>query len=80
MTPNQRRLTAMDDMIERFKPDGIIEVVLQFCHTYNVEAHKIERHAADTHDLPYLKIETDYGQSDIGQLKTRIEAFMEVLK
>jgi benzoyl-CoA reductase/2-hydroxyglutaryl-CoA dehydratase subunit BcrC/BadD/HgdB len=27
-----------------------------------------------------LAIETDYGMQDVGQLKTRIEAFVEMLK
>jgi len=30
--------------------------------------------------IPTLCIETDYGMEDAGQLKTRVEAFIEVLK
>ena len=29
--------------------------------------------------LPYLGIETDYAESDLGQLSTRIEAFLETI-
>ena len=29
--------------------------------------------------VPYLSVETDYSQSDSGQLSTRIEAFMEMI-
>ena len=29
--------------------------------------------------VPYMSVETDYSQSDSGQLSTRIEAFMEML-
>ena len=29
--------------------------------------------------VPYMAVETDYSQSDSGQLSTRIEAFMEML-
>ena len=29
--------------------------------------------------IPYLTIETDYGMEDAGQLKTRVEAFVETL-
>ncbi|RMD57973.1 MAG: 2-hydroxyacyl-CoA dehydratase, partial [Nitrospirae bacterium] len=30
--------------------------------------------------LPFLKIETDYSLEDMGQLRTRIEAFIEMLR
>ena len=29
--------------------------------------------------IPYMKLETDYSQSDAGQLETRIAAFIETL-
>ncbi|MCR4804605.1 MAG: 2-hydroxyacyl-CoA dehydratase family protein, partial [Clostridia bacterium] len=29
--------------------------------------------------VPYMAIETDYSQSDSGQLATRLEAFLEML-
>jgi benzoyl-CoA reductase/2-hydroxyglutaryl-CoA dehydratase subunit BcrC/BadD/HgdB len=77
MTPNKRRLDALDEMILRFKPDVVIDVILQACHTYNVESHRIERYIRDKHDLPFLKIETDYSTADTEQLRTRIEALIE---
>lgn len=38
MTPNTRRLELLDTLIEEFKPDCVIEIVLVACHTYNVES------------------------------------------
>jgi len=29
--------------------------------------------------IPYLSVETDYSQADVGQLNTRITAFLEML-
>jgi len=29
--------------------------------------------------IPYINVETDYSQADIGQLNTRIAAFIEML-
>jgi benzoyl-CoA reductase/2-hydroxyglutaryl-CoA dehydratase subunit BcrC/BadD/HgdB len=40
-----------------------------------MEAYKLEKQL----DLPFLRIETDYSMEDFGQLKTRIEAFLETL-
>ena len=79
MTPNNRRLTEMDKMIERFKPDAVIDVILHACHSYNVESHKIKEHLMGKHKMPFLKIETDYSQSDVEQIRTRVEALLETV-
>ena len=80
MTPNSRRLTELDRMIERFNPDVVIDVVLHACHSYNVESHKIKEHVISKHRMPFLKIETDYSQSDAGQIRTRVEALFEMVQ
>lgn len=77
MTPNHRRLEGLSDMIVRFKPDAVVDVVLQACHSYNVESYKVGKHVNETHGLPFLKVETDYSDGDTGQLRTRIEALFE---
>lgn len=77
MTPNTRRLTELDKIIEKYKPDVVIDVVLHACHSYNVESSKVKGHVEGKHKVPFMKIETDYSQSDVGQLRTRIEALLE---
>lgn len=77
MTPNDRRLDDLSEMIERFRPDAVIDVVLQACHSYNVESHKVGRHVGNVHGLPFLKVEIDYSDADIEQLRTRVEALFE---
>jgi len=77
MTPNQRRFDALDDLIARFKPDAVIDVILQACHSYNIESHRIEQHVRSKYHLPFLKIETDFTESDRAMIKTRVEALFE---
>lgn len=77
MTPNQRRLDDLSEMIRRFKPDAVIDVILQACHSYNVESYKIGQHVGNVHGLPFLKVEIDYSDADIEQLRTRVEALFE---
>jgi benzoyl-CoA reductase/2-hydroxyglutaryl-CoA dehydratase subunit BcrC/BadD/HgdB len=79
MTPNNHRLTELDKMIKRFNPDVVIDVVLHACHSYNVESHKIKEHVTNKHKMPFLKIETDYSQSDVEQIRTRVEALLETV-
>ena len=78
-TPNDRRVKSVKELAEQFKVEGVIYYTLQNCHDYNVEAVKVER-ALKAKDLPMLKIETDYGTGDAAQIKTRVEAFLEIIK
>ncbi|MGN0663829.1 MAG: double-cubane-cluster-containing anaerobic reductase [Negativibacillus sp.] len=78
MTPDSNRLKLMGRLLEEYKIDAVVEVVLQACHTYNVESYTIKRFVTE-HNLPYMCIETDYSSADIGQLNTRCAAFIEML-
>jgi benzoyl-CoA reductase/2-hydroxyglutaryl-CoA dehydratase subunit BcrC/BadD/HgdB len=80
MTPNQKRLDFIDKLIKQYKPQAVIDVVWQGCHTYNVEAFLIQKHVEEKYHLPYLKLETDYSPSDSSQLKVRIQALLEIVK
>jgi benzoyl-CoA reductase/2-hydroxyglutaryl-CoA dehydratase subunit BcrC/BadD/HgdB len=79
MTPNQRRFDTLDEMIERFQPNTVIDVILQACHSYNIESYRIEHHVRDKYHLPFLKVETDFTESDRAMIKTRVEALFENL-
>ena len=79
MTPNPNRLDLLDRLIDEFKVDGVVEMTLQACHTYNVESMAIRRFVNEKKGLPYINVETDYSQADVGQLNTRITAFIEML-
>lgn len=78
MTPDTNRLELLDRLCEQFQVDGVVEMTLQACHTYAIEAYTIQRHLREK-GIPYLQLETDYGTADIGQLSTRAGAFVEML-
>lgn len=79
MTPNPNRLELLGRLIDEYKVDGVVEMTLQACHTYNVEAFGIRKFVNEQKKIPYISVETDYSQADIGQLGTRIAAFIEML-
>lgn len=79
MSPNDSRRGYIGEMIDDYAVDGVIEIILQSCHTYDVEAHLIKRFVTREKGLPYLNIETDYSQSDKGQINTRLAAFLETI-
>ena len=78
MTPDKNRYALMERLLEEYKIDGVVEVVLQACHTYSVESYSIKQ-LVNSKGLPYMYVETDYSTSDIGQLNTRCAAFIEML-
>ncbi|GAA0759536.1 double-cubane-cluster-containing anaerobic reductase [Clostridium sartagoforme] len=79
MTPNPNRIKLLDKMIDEYKVDAVIDVILTACHTYNVETLSIKRFVNTKKDIPYMSVETDFSNGDIGQLNTRMAAFIEML-
>lgn len=79
MSPDTYRFELLGEMIDEFKADGVVEMTLQGCHTYNIESFEINRFVTEEKKIPYVKVETDYSTTDEGQLTTRIQAFLEML-
>lgn len=80
------RMKTVEDSLEfsanlakEYKPDGIIYVYLKFCGCYGVS--KVDFvNKFNSLEIPVLDISSDYSESDHGQIKTRIEAFIEVIQ
>ena len=79
MTPNPNRLELLGRLIDEYRVDAVVEITLQACHTYNVESYYIKRFVNEVKGIPYMAVETDYSTADIGQLNTRMAAFIEML-
>ena len=78
MTPNSGRMEHTLSQVHAYKADGVVDIVLTACHTFNVESALMQRTMEEA-DIPYMKLETDYAESDMGQLETRLAAFIETL-
>ena len=76
--PNEDRLFRLLQMVEEFRIDGIIYYVLKGCIIYDFELIRVEKIMKEK-NIPVLRIETDYSPEDIEQLRTRVEAFVEML-
>ncbi len=80
MMPNAGRFELIDNLIPENNVQGVIDLVWQACHTYNVESVLLKKHIDERFGLPFMKIETDYSPSDTEQLRVRIEAFLSVVE
>jgi len=79
MKPLQDRVDFSSRLADEYAVDGVVYAYLKFCPCYGQIKNEFFR-LFQQKDLPLLEIPVDYSKSDIGQIKTRVEAFVEVLK
>ena len=76
---NDGLLSAVHNLLEKLPIDGIVYHVLKGQVEYDFELPNIERIAAE-YGMPVIRLETDYQQQDVEQLRIRLEAFSEMLR
>lgn len=78
----ERRVKTVSDLVDRIKPDGVI----QFCHwgcKQSAGGAGIYRDYFRKKGIPFLAVDgdaVDKRNNQEGQIKTRLEAFLEMLK
>ncbi len=77
-TPNPGRIEDIIRLAKAYHADGVIDCSLKFCGLYDIEKKAVSE-ALRAEGIPVLSLETDYEDADAGQLRTRIEAFVEML-
>lgn len=71
------RIAHLQDLTERLAIQGIVSHSLKFCDSYGIEAHLLQKRFKRT--IPVLLLDRDYTVSDMERLRTRLEAFNEVI-
>jgi len=74
----ERRIGLVKEMIRDFEVDGIILERLAFCDHWGFEQATIENDLKEA-DIPRLIMDREYILSGVGQLRTRVQAFLETL-
>ncbi|CAK7028140.1 double-cubane-cluster-containing anaerobic reductase [Tissierella sp.] len=80
MTNNNGRLDLIGRLAKEYDVDGVVDLTWQACHTYNIESFTVKKFVQEELKLPFIQIETDYSDSDTGQVKVRVEAFLETIE
>ncbi len=78
-TPNSERLDDIVRLAREYQVDGVVHYNLQYCHTYANEAVKVAKVLREA-GIPLLRVESDYSDGDAGQMRTRVEAFLEMIR
>lgn len=67
------------DRVKTLQIDGVVFHSLRLCQLFDVQAHLL-RQSLKAANIPLLVIKSDLGEEDIGQIRTRVEAFREMLE
>lgn len=78
MAPLESRIDFSGKLAKEYDVDAVLFTYLKFCPCYGLTKNNFLRYFQGI-GLPVLELPIDYSRSDEGQLKTRIEAFIEVL-
>nr|WP_315060418.1 2-hydroxyacyl-CoA dehydratase family protein [uncultured Campylobacter sp.] len=76
MYQNDARGDIIKDFVRKYEAHGVVDVV--DCHTYATLTNRIKEASREA-GANYMSLETDYSKQDVGQIRTRLEAFMELL-
>ena len=79
VSPNTRRMQQVADTIDEWNADGYVSITLHSCNPFAIETENIRR-VCESKGIPLLHIETDFYPNDEGQIRTRIEAFLEMIR
>jgi benzoyl-CoA reductase/2-hydroxyglutaryl-CoA dehydratase subunit BcrC/BadD/HgdB len=74
----EERFGHMGRMIEDFKVDGVVLYIYKYCDPFGFEVPEIKGYI-ESKGTPVLYLEDEYSMSTIGRLRTRIQAFLELL-
>ena len=76
----QQRLATLLQAVKQYRVDGIICERLKFCDLWGGEIEMLRRSLKEEGGPPLLVLERDYAAgSGVGQLRTRVQAFLETL-
>ena len=76
---SDRRLKKLQERLTEFKAQGVIYHTLRYCDPFTFKAKETKNVLAKS-GIPLLEIHTEYAGSDYEAMKTRVEAFVEMIK
>jgi bzd-type benzoyl-CoA reductase N subunit len=75
---HENRTKYVIDMCREFNCDGVIAERLMFCDSHLVEHYMLGQDLKAA-GIPMLKLDREYITSAVGQLRTRVQAFLETM-
>lgn len=79
MFPSEERFNRIVKAALDFKVDGVISETIRYCVPYAHDLPLLEKRLGE-HGIPMLALDVEYGTSGSGQIKTRVQAFIEMVE
>ncbi|MEW5784061.1 MAG: 2-hydroxyacyl-CoA dehydratase family protein [Bacillota bacterium] len=76
--PGVKRFDYILERAERYNVDGVVGYIISFCDPHKFDYPDLRDHLKKA-DLPMLLIDDNYSFTPAGAIKTRLQAFMEML-
>jgi len=79
MVPSDGRFSRVLALAKDYRVDGVISQIIRYCVPY---AHDVPLITARLKEIgvPTLALDVEYGTSGSGQIRTRVQAFLEMLE
>jgi benzoyl-CoA reductase/2-hydroxyglutaryl-CoA dehydratase subunit BcrC/BadD/HgdB len=75
---NEDRINWLINKVKDWNIQGVIYYVIRGCMLYAMEYTRVKK-ALDKINVPVYYLDTEYTREDVGQMKTRVEAFLEMI-
>jgi len=78
MEPPQRRIQRILELVKEYRVEGVIIALQRNCYPYILDQPVVLMTLREA-GIPFLEVDLEYGAGFSGQLRTRVEAFLEML-
>ena len=78
MHPIESRIDHILELVDEFNIEAVIHFSLKYCHPFLYEAPLLQK-KLEARNIPVNILETGHDLSGLGQLRIRIQAFVEMI-
>jgi bzd-type benzoyl-CoA reductase N subunit len=79
MVPSDGRFDRIIQLAKEYKVDGVISQTIRYCVPYAHDVPLVTERLKQV-GIPTLSLDVEYGTSGSGQIRTRVQAFLEMLE
>ena len=79
MVPSDERFNRIIQLAREYRVDGVVSQIIRYCVPYAHDLPLITEKLKQI-NVPTLALDVEYGTSGSGQIRTRVQAFLEMLE
>lgn len=78
MVPCEKRFNRVLDLVRDYRVDGVVSQIVRYCVPYAHDQPLLCKRLEEQ-GIGVLELDVEYGMGGIGQIRTRVQAFIEML-